>query len=126
LVINRKRGKNAENAENAENIMKNAENAENADIPYNYKYRFFTFTSLSKTLNYPVQEWIGETVTNENVVIRWAADKLYIGSGYSEVGARNNMELVARSNHKIIDLQLEDLSKRLELEWVFPSGFLEE
>lgn len=89
-------------------------------------FKYFTFESLSKTKDTSLyKEWIGET-DREVVVIIYKGGALDIGIGYSEVKARGNLERVGQSMSQDANMNLEKMNKQLNLEWVLPSGFLDE
>ena len=101
---------------------------------YQDKFRWFYFVSLSKTLDFedPTsgvgrKEWVGDTKTNEIVVIRYtSANGLMIGIGFSELKARINLEPVARNPSYDPSMTIERVNSCLRLEWRLPDYFIDE
>ena len=94
-------------------------------------YKFHKFLSLAKTKSIPYKEWMGETINDEIVVVNYTEGVLRIGSGYSEIKARNNMYSVGTTqvNGYIRfdpNLTVNEISNQLKLEWVLPDGYFEE
>ena len=94
-------------------------------------YKFHSFLSLSKTKSIPYKEWVGETINDETVVVNYIDGVLKIGTGYSEIKARSNMDNVGttQANGQIRfdpNLTMADINNQLKLEWVFPDGYFEE
>lgn len=102
-----------------------------SQMKYDDQFKFHKFESINQTRNYPYKEWLGETVNDETVVVRYYNGELWIGAGRSEVKARNNMLKAGVTKDKrgvvnINNLTLERMNQDLRLEWILPSGYIEE
>lgn len=101
---------------------------------YQDKFRWFYFVSLSKTLDLGdpfrgvgCKEWVGDTKTDEIVVIRYSsAEGLMIGIGYSELKARINLEPIAKTLTHDFSMNIERMNSGLKLEWRLPDTFIDE
>jgi hypothetical protein len=98
-------------------------------------FKYHKFLSLSKIINIPYKEWIGETLNEETVIINYRNGELKIGAGYSEIKSRLNMQIVGATKNNILgfavsmhndNLGIETIVKELKLEWVLPDGYIDE
>lgn len=90
-------------------------------------YDFLKFESLSKTRNFPFQEWVGQVDDDtRTIVINYRGGDLKIAIERTEIKARNNMVSLAVSPVHDNNLTIEKMIKALELTWILPSGYIEE
>lgn len=89
-------------------------------------YRWFYFDSLSQTKNTDFyKEWIGETKTNDVVVLKYTNNGIEIGSGNSEINARKDMKAVAEVK-RVGKINVGCIVEQLKLEWRLPDDFVDE
>ena len=89
-------------------------------------YRWFYFDSLSQTKNTDYyKEWVGETKTNDIVVLKYTANGIEIGSGNNETNARKDMKVVAEVK-RIGKINVGRIVEQLKLEWRLPDDFVDE
>ena len=101
---------------------------------YEDKFKFHSFVSIQKTRNFPFQEWVGETKNDEIIIINYKENNLFVGAGNNEINARKNLEIVGKTEIMAanttltsnVNITLEKINSELKLEWVFPSGMIEE
>jgi hypothetical protein len=85
-----------------------------------------SFVSLNQTKSFPYKEWVGETSTDEIVVLLYKEGEVHMGTGYSEIKARSKIERIAAASGHDENMNLTKMNKQLELEWVLPEGYFEE
>lgn len=95
-------------------------------------FKHHSFLSLSKIINTPYKEWMGETKNDEIVIVKYKNGTLGIGAGWNEIEARKYMQLFGCTRNILglamhdNNLTIEKINKDLKLEWVLPSGYIEE
>ena len=98
-----------------------------SQIPNKERYNFLIFKSLSKTRNYPNQEWVGQIDEDEKtVVMDYKNGQLKIAIGENEINARNNLTPLATSPIHDHYLTIEKIIKAINLKWTLPVGYIEE
>jgi hypothetical protein len=89
-------------------------------------YDFLQFNSLSKTKSFPFQEWIGQVDEDERtIIINYRNGDLTIGIDSREMNCRTNMVSLGCSQVHDVNMNIDKITKSLELTWVLPSGYVE-
>lgn len=102
-------------------------NKDESQIPNKERYNFLIFKSLSKTRNYPSQEWVGQVDDDERtIVINYREGSLKIAIEKTEINARNNLVPLAISPVHDHRLTIEKIIKAIDLKWTLPDGYIEE
>ena len=102
------------------------------NMKYEDQFKYHSFLSVGQTINTPYKEWVGETVNDDIVVIRYKNGDLLIGTGRSEIKARNNVLLVGGTKNSkgevgvYENLTLNKINKYLKLEWILPATYIED
>ena len=119
--------------ENITNNINNNNNNNNTNLQRMEYFKYHSFTALSKIKNMLLyKEWLGETKNDEIVIISYKNGELRVGAGWSEIKARQNMELVCETrdiNGVLVyhnNITINHINEIMQLEWKIPDDYIDE